>query len=285
MRKQTHRALAAVLAWAALAAGCQEPAIPPEVPASTPAELAELVSQLKTDKEWSASSRLQKLGAPAIAALIAHLRRGPVCRSRSWQSFSDHESAGEDRRARPSLDVCGLDPGADAECRRRRRSTGRLPDHGHGENRPKPGGPAPGSGGSAGGCTRATACTRRAARMGRLPAAAVEAGAVAAMSWCSSCIFRAAFRARTRPRRKPEVSRQRCRPCFPRSRRCSMRHRAPDMRLTAARLLARWGTGELKGRGERELVTLSVGCAPVYSQSGDSSAWRAARAFVRRTAS
>ena len=77
MRNQTPRTLVAFLIWAALAAGCQARAIPAEVPASTPAELAALVSQLATDQEWSASSRLQKLGAPAIAALIAHLPRDP----------------------------------------------------------------------------------------------------------------------------------------------------------------------------------------------------------------
>ena len=76
MRAPTRRTLVAFLVWAALAAGGQARAIPAEILA-TPAELAELVSQLATDKQWSASSRLQKLGAPAIAALIAHLRRDP----------------------------------------------------------------------------------------------------------------------------------------------------------------------------------------------------------------
>jgi hypothetical protein len=76
MHKQTRRTLVAFLVAATLAAGCQERAIP-EVPASTPAELTDRVSQLATDKQWSASSRLQKLGAPAVAALIANLRRDP----------------------------------------------------------------------------------------------------------------------------------------------------------------------------------------------------------------
>jgi hypothetical protein len=48
-------------------------------PAKAPADVQALVLQLATpEKEWDAASRLQKLGAPAAAALVAHLREDPI---------------------------------------------------------------------------------------------------------------------------------------------------------------------------------------------------------------
>jgi hypothetical protein len=52
------------------------PACSGSVQRNAPPDIQGLILQLATPKtEWGAASRLQKLGAPAAAALVAHLRR------------------------------------------------------------------------------------------------------------------------------------------------------------------------------------------------------------------
>jgi len=274
MRKQTHLALAAAfLAWASLAAGCREPVIPPEVPASTPAELAELVSQLATEKEWSASSRLQKLGAPAIAALIAHLPRDPF----ADRDHGNHSSTMKvlEKIGEPALPAmfAALPPAllqsADADELRALDSLimvmGRI--------------------------NRSQAAPHL-VRVARSAVAQVRPNALAALlgwdddppplsgpgRWQPCVVFELYFSSGARC---PDKTEQEARsfaavvpPLLPAIAAVLDEASPPDMRLTAARLLARWGTGELKGRGERELVALSSAAPPyVRNQAIQALGW------------
>ncbi|MEA2462997.1 MAG: hypothetical protein QOJ98_744 [Acidobacteriota bacterium] len=260
MRTQAH-GLVAFLAWAVLAAGCQEPVIPPEVPASTPAELAELVSQLATEKEWSASSRLQKLGAPAIAALIAHLSRDPF----ADRDHGNHSSTMKvlEKIGEPALPAvfAALTPAllqsADADDLRALDSLimvmGRI--------------------------NRSQAAPHL-VHVARSAVAQVRPNALAALlgwdddppplsrpgRWQPCVVFELYFSGGAQcPNKIEEEARSLAAalpPELPAISELLDGASPPGMRLTAARLLARWGTGELKSRGERELVALSSAAPP-----------------------
>jgi HEAT repeat protein len=261
MRKHMHRGLVAFLAWAALAAGCQTSAIPPDVPASTPAALAALVSQLATEKEWSASSRLQKLGAPAIAALIAHLQRDPFA-DRDHGNHSPTmkvlEKIGEP--ALPAM-FAALTPAllqsGDADDLRALDSLimvmGRI--------------------------NRSQAAPHL-VRVARSAVSQVRPNALAALlgwdddppplsrpaRWQPCVVFERYFSGGIScPDKSEDEARSLAAalpPLLPAISAVLDEASPPDMRLTAARLLARWGTGALKSRGDRELVAVSSGAPP-----------------------
>jgi HEAT repeat protein len=78
MGNQFHRWLLVLLAWALVATGCQQPRTTLESPGSDRAEIDGLISRLDDPQQnWAASAKLQKLGEPATAALVAHLRQDP----------------------------------------------------------------------------------------------------------------------------------------------------------------------------------------------------------------
>jgi HEAT repeat protein len=78
MGDHAYRMLAKCLAVALVATGCQEPRAGHEVPESNPAAIDTLISRLgDPHQDWAASARLQKLGQPAIEALVARLRQDP----------------------------------------------------------------------------------------------------------------------------------------------------------------------------------------------------------------
>ena len=261
MRKRTHRALVAFLAWGALAAGCQKPVMPPDVPAATPAELAELLSQLASEKEWSASSRLQKLGAPAIVALIAHLRQDPFA-DRDHGNHSPTmkvlEKIGEP--ALPAM-FAALTPAliqsADENDVRQVDSLIMVMAR----------------------IDRSQAAPHL-VRMARPAAARVRQHALAALlgwddypgplskpgRWQPCLVFELYFSGGIPCPDKIEEDARRLAaalpPLLPAIAAVLDEASPPDMRLAAGRLLARWGTGELKSRGERELVALSSAAPP-----------------------
>ena len=260
MRKQMHRGLAAFLVWAALVAGCQERVIPQEVPASTPAELEALVSQMNTDKEWSASSRLQKLGAPAVAALVAHLRQDPF----ADRDHGHHSSTMKvlERIGEPALPALAdaLTPAllqsADADDVRLAASLIMV--------------------------MARISRSRAAPHLARVARSAVSpelrANALDGMlggeryapplsrpgMWQTCVILYWAYLSGDRCPDDAEAGSMAAalQPVLPEISAVLGDTSAPDVRLMAAHLLARWGTGTFKSRGERELLTLSGNAPP-----------------------
>jgi HEAT repeat protein len=81
--RHSYRRLATYLAWALVATGCQQPRTTLKAPGTNRAEIDGLISGLDDpQQDWAASAQLQKLGEPATAALVAHLRQDPFADDR-----------------------------------------------------------------------------------------------------------------------------------------------------------------------------------------------------------